>query len=244
LYEVALSEYKKGNGKVAFVGTCALVIIVHDNKLYIANLGDAKAELYRKDLSSKYSAIKLNNYHNAKSKHEQARLKKEFPNDSDIVVSHTMGNSYYVKGKLQPTRTLGDFYMKHKVFNQPTMSMSEKYIKRFFKNFNGPYIKSTPEITIHELEKGDDFLILATDGLWDFLSTKDSTEIVNKFREKGSIARELLSFSIKQAASSQSITTEEIYTLKPGSDKRTMHDDITVMVVDLRNQNNDEVINH
>lgn len=147
-----------------------------------------------------------------------------------------MGNSYYVKGRLQPTRSLGDFYLKHKIFNQPTMSMSDKANKRFINNFNGPYIKYLPEITTHELKPGDEFLIMATDGLWDFISSKEAADIVGKYKEKGVIARELLGYTMNQAASSQSITAEEIYTLKPGNDKRTIHDDITIMVIDLRNQ--------
>lgn len=271
-YDIALDAYKKGHGKAAFVGSCVLSIIVHDNILYIANLGDSKAEIYRKtyneinnnnDNHNKYSSvnllnsintsnniskqeeykpIKLNNHLNAKSKLEQIRLKNEFPNEKDIVVSHTMGRSYYIKGRLQPTHTLGDYSLKHKVFNQPPLSMEEKYIKKVLKNFNGPYIKSIPQLSSFKLEKEDEFLVLATDGLWDFLTSEDVSYIVSKNKEKGKISKELLQTTLKLAAENQSISTDEVYSCKPGSDKRTIHDDITIMVIDLRNQYKEENI--
>jgi pyruvate dehydrogenase phosphatase len=46
--ELAKSAFDKGFPKVAYVGSCALVALVHDNKLYIANAGDSKGLLLRK----------------------------------------------------------------------------------------------------------------------------------------------------------------------------------------------------
>ena len=186
--------------------------------------------------NEEYIPITLNNHLNAKNKSEQSRLKFEFPNDKDILVSHTMGNSYYVKGRLQPTYTLGDFNLKHKVFNQPPISMEEKFTKRAIQNFKGPYVRSIPQISTFKLNKGDDFLVLASDGLWDFLTSEDVSHIVSKHKEKAKIAKDLLQTTLKYAAEQQAISTDEIYSYKPGSDKRTIHDDITIMVVDLRNQ--------
>ena len=37
-----------GYPKVAYVGSCALVAIVKDNKLYVANAGDSKGVLLRR----------------------------------------------------------------------------------------------------------------------------------------------------------------------------------------------------
>jgi pyruvate dehydrogenase phosphatase len=39
--------FDKGFPKVAYVGSCALVAVVKDNKLYVANAGDSKAVLLR-----------------------------------------------------------------------------------------------------------------------------------------------------------------------------------------------------
>ena len=47
---------------------------------------------------------------NAGEPFEQARLVKKFPGENDIVMCK---NACYVKGRLQPTRSLGDFYLKY-----------------------------------------------------------------------------------------------------------------------------------
>lgn len=57
---------------------------------------------------------KINNILNANNPSEQERLKAAFPNDSDIFIcSPRYSGACYVKGRLMPTRALGDFYMKH-----------------------------------------------------------------------------------------------------------------------------------
>ena len=40
--------FEKGFPKPAYVGSCALIAVVHNNKLYVANAGDCKAVLLRK----------------------------------------------------------------------------------------------------------------------------------------------------------------------------------------------------
>jgi pyruvate dehydrogenase phosphatase len=47
-YELAKSAFDKGFPQAAYVGSCALVAIIHDNKLYVANAGDSKAVMLRK----------------------------------------------------------------------------------------------------------------------------------------------------------------------------------------------------
>lgn len=245
LFQMATQDYLDGKYKIAFCGCCILSIVVYNNKLYIANLGDSRSELYSKNDYGEYSSQILNNIHNAKVKSEQKRLRLEFPNEPDIILSRNLGNSAYVKGRLQPTRALGDFYLKYKVFNDnldiinvtdENKKQLEKYKKKIITNFNGPYIKSKPDIIIHDLKYNDDFIIIASDGLWDFISSKEAKKIVEKYRDKDKIARDLFSTTMQQVAISQSISTEEIYNLKPGNDKRNIHDDITIMVVDIRNQ--------
>lgn len=74
-YEVAKVAFDKGFPKSAYVGSCALVALVHDNKLYVANAGDCKAVLLRKKDDGSYESIKLSKTFNANKKYEQERLK-------------------------------------------------------------------------------------------------------------------------------------------------------------------------
>lgn len=93
---------------------------------------------------------------NAGEKFEQARLFKQFPSESDIVVCQ---GACYVKGRLQPTRSLGDFYLKYKEYNFTRLKV-----------FTGPYIDHMPLITHFPLTSKHDYLLLASDGLWDELN--------------------------------------------------------------------------
>lgn len=203
--------------------------------MYIANLGDSSAKLFRR-IQDGYLTIKLTNTLNAKNRSEQIRLKKLFPDDDEIVVNNKLNNSFYVKGKLQPTRTLGDYFLKHKEFNEPTMSMDERYHKRSLKNFKGPYISHLPEIGLYDLHKDDEFIVMASDGLWDLLTVDEVQSVVSKYKEKAEIARNLLDYTVDKAAYNANLSKSEVYGMDPGFEKRGILDDITIMVVDLKDQ--------
>eukprot|EP01016_Furgasonia_blochmanni_P052496 TRINITY_DN837_c0_g1_i6.p1 TRINITY_DN837_c0_g1~~TRINITY_DN837_c0_g1_i6.p1 ORF type:complete len:389 (-),score=107.23 TRINITY_DN837_c0_g1_i6:567-1733(-) len=117
--EVVRIAYGMGFVKTTRVGCCALVSVVHNNKLYVANVGDSKGVMLRSE-GKGFSVLKMNKKLNAASKKEQERLKQTFTQDDDIVVCRgTSGKACYVKNRLQPTRAFGDYYLKHKEFNDP-----------------------------------------------------------------------------------------------------------------------------
>jgi pyruvate dehydrogenase phosphatase len=93
------------------VGSCALVVLVINNRVYAANAGDSQAlVLEQKDGNLVHT--KLNKKLNANSKKEQARLRSLFPGEPDVVECRRE-KSCYVKGRLQPTRAFGDFRLKY-----------------------------------------------------------------------------------------------------------------------------------
>ena len=74
-----------------------------------------------------------------------------------------------MKGRLQPTRSLGDLRLKHPEFNNPEKIPSENEYQNPLKTFTGNYITWEPEIKVFELNKKHRWIVLATDGLWDEL---------------------------------------------------------------------------
>jgi hypothetical protein len=104
IYQKALTDWKRGDGRLAFMGTCALTVIVIDDSLYIANLGDSKAKLFRRRVDSdNYEAVKISKTYNANKLKERERLVGKFTTDKDIVIGNERG-VWYVKGRLAPTR--------------------------------------------------------------------------------------------------------------------------------------------
>ena len=85
-YDISYEKYLKGEGREATLGSCALVGIIFDNKLYIANLGDSKARMFSlsKKKNESYLVNKLTKVFNARKKYEQERLIKIWPNDPII----------------------------------------------------------------------------------------------------------------------------------------------------------------
>lgn len=104
--------YKMGFGNVGKIGACALVAVVSGNKVYAANAGDSQGLLISENNEANdFSFTKLNKKLNANSKKEQQRLLKAFPLDKNIFHCKRGLKSCYVKGRLQPTRSFGDFYL-------------------------------------------------------------------------------------------------------------------------------------
>lgn len=59
-----------GFPKSAYVGSCAIIAVVHNNKLYVANAGDSKAVLLRKKANGEYESVVLSKTFNANKKYE------------------------------------------------------------------------------------------------------------------------------------------------------------------------------
>ncbi len=51
-------------------------------------------------------------------------------------------------------------------------------------NFKGPYLTCTPEITVFEIDSSFQFLIIASDGVWDVLSKAEIINAIYKDMDK------------------------------------------------------------
>ncbi|KIM41591.1 hypothetical protein M413DRAFT_27905 [Hebeloma cylindrosporum] len=173
------------NAQLIKSGSTALVLDIDLKTLSgaYANAGDCRlvlchggvAVLETKDLNSKTPS-------------EQERLVREHPKEDQLLV----GNRLF--GRLMSTRGFGDGYyklptgflgMEHRRYidtlsaiEKPgKIPMNDQYAPLFFAYKTPPYVTPTPQTGEHQLEKGD-IIIMATDGLWDLISTKEASEIV------------------------------------------------------------------
>lgn len=232
--EKAVTLYNQGEGRMATVGSCALICVIYKDNLYVANCGDSKARIITYDPKYKdYFTIKLMQRHNAEKIHQKLMLREKFPNDSDIVVcKRSDGTICYVKGRLQPTRSLGDFHLKYREFNE---SDGRNY-KRPIKNFNGPYINAVPQITSYKINYDlDKFLVIATDGLGDFLNSKEVCDIVSSVEKKKEVpnANHLLDKVLEKAAEESGYSVSQLKNVALGR-RRNLHDDTTILFVPLK----------
>ncbi|XP_021660814.2 probable protein phosphatase 2C 38 isoform X3 [Hevea brasiliensis] len=162
------------NPQIASVGSCCLVGIVYSGHLYIANAGDSRVVLGRLDkLAKDVKAIQLSYEHNASFESVREELQSLHPDDPQIVVlKHKV---WRVKGLIQVSRSIGDAYLKRAEFNREPLLAKFRLPRPFDK----PILKAEPTISVQKLCPEDQFLIFASDGLWEHLSNQEAVDIVN-----------------------------------------------------------------
>ena len=228
------SQCSNGHWKAASVGSCALVahLSIDKSQLTVANAGDCRAVLAtRRSDGRGIQAVALSRDHNSREKPEQEVALREHPGEDDILYQANAA-AWYIKGRLQPTRSLGDFYLKQHRFNAATLGA-----RRIPEPFTPPYVKWAPEITMRPLESGDLFLILATDGLWDEMNNQTAADVAFKAMEQGvDPAQALVRAARFHAAEQARIPLSQLNALAElrGAQRqslRNIHDDITVVVI-------------
>lgn len=231
IYDNAQKPYSMGFANVSFVGACGLVALVTDEFYILGNAGDCQAVLVSKD-SDKVQGTNLCRIHSSNLLEEQQRLAAQFPNEKNIVVCKRP-KACYVKGRLMPTHSFGDLHLKHSEFNNP-----ERYPRNFgfrksnIPNFTGPYISHKPDIQIKAIRPSDQFLILASDGLWDEMTEQEAAEVISHCTTGEEAVNLLLETALRKAAESSKMSISDIKELKLG-DRRSYHDDISIVVIPL-----------
>ncbi|KAI0537328.1 phosphatase 2C-like domain-containing protein [Xylaria digitata] len=172
----------------AYAGACALLTLFdpESRKLHVASTGDCRAVLGQKAADGKWVTTALSEDCTGATPSEAARIKAQFPDEPDIVQGGRVWG-------LQPSRTFGDGMWKWTAalkknlryhFNGLSLPSQTRY-----KNYkDGPYVTAEPLVTTTQIpdpkEGRPSFLILATDGLWDTMSSKQAVDLVGKWYDR------------------------------------------------------------
>ncbi|KAE8647968.1 probable protein phosphatase 2C 38 isoform X1 [Cucumis sativus] len=212
--------------QIASVGSCCLVGIICCGLLYIANAGDSRVVLGRFERTHKeVKAIQLSSEHNASIESVREELHSLHPNDPQIVVlKHKV---WRVKGVIQVSRSLGDAYLKKTEFNREPLLPKFRLPEPFHK----PILKAEPAIVVQKLYPEDQFLIFASDGLWEYISNQEAVDIVHSCPRNG-VARKLVKAALHGAAKKREMRYTDLKKIDRGV-RRHFHDDITVIVLFL-----------
>ncbi|KAL9658980.1 hypothetical protein QQ045_011357 [Rhodiola kirilowii] len=173
---------------------------------------------------TKLTALQLSTDHNTSIKKEVLRIKSEHPDDSQCIVNDR------VKGRLKVTKAFGAGFLKQPKWNEPVLEM-------FRNDYIGtaPYVSCTPSLHHHKLCQRDQFLVLSTDGLYQYLTNQEVVSHVDSFMEKspeGDPAQHLIEELLSRAAKKMGMDLHELLDI-PQGERRKYHDDVTVMVVSL-----------
>ena len=171
-----------------YAGSCALVCLYDHgaSKLYTACIGDSRAVLVRQKEKGQYIAIPLSEDQTGFNPSEAKRVRDAHPGEHDCIDDKT-GR---VLG-IAVTRAFGDHRFKLPL--EVIKTMKDKFFgaapRPGYKT--PPYLTAEPEVTVTKIEPGD-MVIMASDGLWDHMSSDAAAEClgrwVAKYRGKGEVA--------------------------------------------------------
>ncbi|KAK7269521.1 hypothetical protein RIF29_22252 [Crotalaria pallida] len=172
----------------------------------------------------KMRAVQLSTDHSTSTEEEVFRIRAEHPNDNQAILNDR------VKGQLKVTRAFGAGFLKRPSFNEALLEM-------FRVDYVGtaPYLSCTPSVLHHRLSSSDRFLVLSSDGLYQYFSNEEVIAHVTWFMEnvpEGDPAQYLIAELLFRAAKKNGMDFHELLDI-PHGDRRKYHDDVSVMVVSL-----------
>jgi len=153
-------------------GCTALVALLTEKHLYVANAGDCRCVLFQNG-----KAVQMSKDHKPTDIEEKKRIEEadhEVTTEAILQNGKRVGTIGRVDGELSVSRAIGDFRFKDN-FGQDDEKQA---------------ITCVPEITETEIQRGQ-FFVLACDGVWDVMSNQEVVDFLQ---------HHLLSSNIQQAA--------------------------------------------
>ncbi|CDY59038.1 BnaAnng15640D, partial [Brassica napus] len=236
------------NPELALMGSCLLVALMRDDDVYVMNIGDSRALVAQcddldRDGGNKESsvvgdedttvnietpsqhmklvALQLTTDHSTSIEDEVTRIKNEHPDDNQCIVNDR------VKGRLKVTRAFGAGFLKQPKLNDSLLEMfRNEYIG------TDPYISCTPSLRHYRLTESDQFMVLSSDGLYQYLSNEEVVSLAMEKFPDGDPAQHVIQELLVRAAKKAGMGFHELLDI-PQGDRRKYHDDCTVLVIAL-----------
>lgn len=164
----------------ALSGSCALLSFYdsHSKLLRVACTGDSRAVLGKRSQHGKWTATPLSVDQTGSNEDEAARLIREHPGEENVV------RNGRVLGGLEPTRAFGDSFYKwtREIQDRVKGSFLGRSPSQLLKT--PPYVTAEPVISTTKIDpdKGD-FVVMATDGLWEMLTNEEVVGLVGQWLE-------------------------------------------------------------
>ncbi|GMY10860.1 probable protein phosphatase 2C 23 [Fagus crenata] len=245
------------NPELALMGSCVLVMLMKGEDVYVMNVGDSRAVLAQKaepdywlgkirqdlerineetmhDLEGsdgdrpgtipRLTACQLSMDHSTSVDEEVQRIKNEHPDDASAVMNDR------VKGSLKVTRAFGAGFLKQPKWNNALLEMFRiDYIG------TSSYINCFPSLYHHKLGPKDRFLLLSSDGLYQYFTNEEAVSEVELFitlQPEGDPAQHLVEEVLFRAAKKAGMDFHELLEI-PQGDRRRYHDDVSIIVISL-----------
>lgn len=161
-------------------GTTAVVTVMIENKLFVANAGDSRCVLARREASGKIVAVNLSEDQKPDTPAEMARIKKK-------------------KGFVSPPEE--EWGGPARVWLDANMTLPGLAMARSIGDHlvTAIGVIAEPEVLEHDIAAGDLYFIMASDGVWEFISSEEAVAITAPIVERAG-ATEACTKLIEKAA--------------------------------------------
>ncbi|XVF30278.1 hypothetical protein REPUB_Repub16aG0042900 [Reevesia pubescens] len=157
-------------------GTTAVTLVKQGPYLVIGNVGDSRAVLGTRDKDNSLAAVQLT-----------VDLKPNLPAEAERI-RKCKGRVFALKDEPDVARV----WLPNN--DSPGLAMARAFGDFCLKDFG---LISVPEISYRRLSEKDEFVVLATDGIWDVLSNKEVVDIVASVPARSSAARALVESAVR-----------------------------------------------
>lgn len=157
-------------------GTTAVTLVKQGQYLVIGNVGDSRAVLGTRDKDNTLLAVQLT-----------VDLKPNLPAEAERI-RKCKGRVFALQDEPEVARV----WLPNN--DSPGLAMARAFGDFCLKDFG---LISVPEISYRCLTEKDEFVVLATDGIWDVLSNKEVIDIVASAPARSSAARALVESAVR-----------------------------------------------
>ncbi|PON88851.1 Protein phosphatase [Trema orientale] len=157
-------------------GTTAVTLVKQGQHLVIGNVGDSRAVLATRDKDNTMIAVQLT-----------VDLKPDLPGEA-ARIQQCKGRVFALQDEPEVARV----WLPNS--DSPGLAMARAFGDFCLKDFG---LISVPNVYYHHVTERDEFVILATDGVWDVLSNKEAVDIVASAPGRTTAARALVDCAIR-----------------------------------------------
>ncbi|KAI4369325.1 hypothetical protein MLD38_017777 [Melastoma candidum] len=157
-------------------GTTAVTVMKQGQYLAVGNVGDSRAVMGSRDKDGSLIAVQLT-----------VDLKPNLPAEAERI-RKCRGRVFALQDEPEVARV----WLPHN--DAPGLAMARAFGDFCLKNFG---LISVPDVSFRSLSERDEFIVLATDGVWDVLSNEEVVETVALAPSRSVAARVLVNSAVR-----------------------------------------------
>ncbi|EMS49236.1 putative protein phosphatase 2C 66 [Triticum urartu] len=157
-------------------GSTAVTLVKQGWDLVVGNLGDSRAVMATRDAANNLTAVQLT-----------VDLKPNLPKEAERI-QQCRGRVFALQDEPEVSRV----WLPNN--DSPGLAMARAFGDFCLKDYG---LISVPQISYRRLTEKDEFIILATDGVWDVLSNKEAIDIVAAAPSRATASRALVDCAVR-----------------------------------------------